>query len=114
MVGCMPQSAHGCVLSSAQASKKCHRTIAGDFDNSLFAADFLEHESFHPREFELSPPAFISSIAGLLRCKAFLVLRRDGASETLLQAECPSRCPANAGGRDVGEALLVSARCHVF
>lgn len=107
MIGCMPHSAHGCVLSTGQASKKFHRSIAGDFDHSLFAPDFLEHELLHAKDFELSPPVFISSIAALLRSKAFLVSSR-GASEKALRSQNPSRCPVNAGGTDLEQALLVS------
>lgn len=110
MTGCMPQSAHGCVLGSGQASRKFHRTIAGDFDHSLFAPDFLEHEFLSPRDFELSPPAFISSIAALLRCEAFLVSLSNAPNEKIVRAQNPGRCPTNAGGDDVVKAVLVSDR----
>jgi hypothetical protein len=113
VIGCMPQSTHGCVLTTAQASRKLHRTIAGDFDHSLFAPDFLEHEFLYPRDFELSPPAFLASIAALLRCEAFLVMSRDSSKEERLRSQNPGRCPVNVGGDDVKWALLVSNRSRL-
>ena len=103
MVGCVPHSPHGCVLSTGQASRKFHRTIAGGFDHSLFAADFMEHEFLYARDLELSPPAFMSSTAALAKSSSFLLVlnlnNTAGSASNSLSI-------INPGGEDVEKALL--------
>ena len=100
LVGCVPHSPHGCVLSTGQSSRKFHRTIAGGFDHSLFAADFMEHEFLYARDLELSPPAFMSSTAALAKTSAFLlVLSLQGTNGSKLLM-------SNPGGADAEKALL--------
>jgi hypothetical protein len=99
----MPQSSHGCLLCAGQASRKLHRTIAGDFDQSSFAPDFMEDEFLYTSDFEVSPPAFLSSMAALLRSRA---AARLGASDGTSSSDDIQ--PQYLGGSDVLEAILVS------
>ena len=108
MVGCVPHSPYGCVLSTGQSSRKFHRTIAGGFDHSLFAADFMEHEYLYASDLELSPPAFMSSTAALAKTSAFLLvlsLKSTNGSKSII---------SNPGGTDAEKALLaVDVSDHV-
>jgi len=98
MVGSVPHSAYGCVLSTGQASRKFHRTIAGGFDHSLFASDFMEHEYLYTRDLDLSPPAFMSSVAALAKSSSFFLASNCNTGNKLQLL--------NPGGEDVEKALL--------
>ena len=100
MVGCVPHSPHGCVLSTGQSSRKFHRTIAGGFDHSLFAPDFMEHEFFYASDLELSPPVFMPSTAALAKVSAFLLgLSLNSANGSKPHISFP-------GGGDAEKALM--------
>jgi len=105
LVGCVPQSPHGCILSTGQATRKFHRTMAGQFNHFLFASDFMEHSCLHARDVNLSPPAFMASIKALIRSKSFLLLSR--ASKTSITSKDDVRL-VGEGSSDVETALLVS------
>jgi hypothetical protein len=99
----MPQSSHGCLLCTGQASRTLHRTVSGDFDQSPFAPDFIEDEFLYTDNFEVSPPAFLSSTAALFRSRAAARLgpaNGKGPSDHL--------GPQYIGGCDVVKAVLVS------
>ena len=110
IVGCVPRSPHGCFLSTGQASRKFHRSIAGDFDHTLFAPDFLEHEFLHLSDLLLSPPAFMASVAALIRTGVYLALEKksDGA-KTQQESDL-----VNAGENDMENAILVSLFWRIF
>lgn len=107
VVGYLPHSPCGCILSTGQASRKFHRSIAGDFDHTLFAPDFMEHEFLYPNDVSLSPPAFMSSIASLIYSRASLRLNITNANVEHMHS---TRCLANAGGDDMENSIKVSDR----
>jgi hypothetical protein len=107
-IGYIPHSPHGCFLKTGQASRKFHRTIAGGFDHSLFAPDFMEHEFLFPRDVSLTPPSFILSLAALIHCGSYLLLfRSNHVSVELSKSSDPGGRVLVAGGSDVENALLV-------
>ncbi|CAB9526652.1 expressed unknown protein [Seminavis robusta] len=106
-LGCMPHSSHGCLLSTGQASRKFHQAIAGGFDQSLFAPDFMEHEFLYPADIELAPPAYISSLAALIRSRASA--SSSCANSSHIQQ---TTIPRYLGGDEVEKAVLAVDTSH--
>ena len=70
LIGSVPGNIHGCTMRVGQGSKALYRMVPGDFDNSVFASSFLDHDVLCPSDTVLTTPTFAVALVNFLLGKS--------------------------------------------
>jgi hypothetical protein len=66
-MGIVPRSAYGCGLKAGQSLKNVHRmTRFGETETEKFTTNVFASKLFGPTEISMTPPAFVTSLYGML------------------------------------------------
>lgn len=114
LIGSVPGNIHGCTMRVGQGSKSLYRMVPGDFDNSIFASSFLDHDVLCPSDTVLTTPAFAVAIVNFLLGKSCTRLQNGQCTNEPYFSKIFQHYALAMGTIQCEDPLLTTIRILIF